>query len=471
MFNNFREVQNFIDENEIRMIDLKWCDLAGHWRHVTISAQYFTPQMLRDGIGFDGSSVGLKPVNSGDLILIPDLGTGFPDPFSDLPTLSFYSDIYEADSKQQFMYDPRSFIERAEKYLTDSGIADRSMWGPEYEFFIFDEVSFSNRTNAASYLVDSYEGNWEEGDEQSGYLIPRHQGYHRGQPSDQNHNLRSLISATLEELVYPVKYHHHEGGGPGHGEIEPPMMDIFTASDGAMMTKYIAKNLASLQGKTITFMPKPLFGEAGSGMHFHQLLFKGKKNLFYDPKGYNNLSDLCLYYIGGLLTHAPALTAITNPSTNSYKRLAPGFEAPTSCFFGTGDRTAAIRQPKYVTDPAEVRIEYRTPDGSCNAYLAIPAMLLAGLDGIKRKIDPRENDFGPFEDMHNWDEKQWAKIKRIPSSLREAAAALEQDHAFLLEGGVFSEEFIAHWVKTKRKEDIEFNIRPHPYEFEQYLDC
>ena len=471
MFNRFETAKQYIQQNGIRMVDLKWCDLYGQWRHVTISAGYFTPEMMRDGIGFDGSSVGLKPVNAGDLVLIPDITTGFVDPFFEVPTISFISDIYEADSKERFVHDPRDFVRRAEAFLKLSGIGDRSLWGPEYEFFVFDEVSFSNRTNASAYYVNAYEGSWEEDEQLNGYLLPRNQGYHRGGPSDQNANLRSLISERLEDLGYPVKYHHHEGGGPGHAEIEPPLQDIFKSSDGTMVAKYVAKSCAHQLGKTITFMPKPLYGEAGSGMHFHQLLLKEGVNLFYDPQGYNNLSQLCLWYIGGILTHAPALTALTNPSTNSYKRLAPGFEAPTSCFFGTGDRTAAVRQPKYVTDPAEVRIEYRTPDGSCNPYIAMPAMLMAGLDGIRRQIDPRENDFGPFEDMKNWTAQEWARIKQIPASLSAACAALQADHDFLLEGEVFSEAFVEHWTQVKTAEEREFNTHPHPFEVEQYLDC
>ena len=471
MFTQFIDAKLFIEQNAIRMVDLKWCDLYGQWRHVTISAQHFTPEMMRDGVGFDGSSVGLKPVNSGDLVLIPDLTTGFVDPFFDIPTLSFISDIYEADTKQHFIHDPREFIRRAEAHMRETGIADRSLWGPEYEFFVFDEVLFTNRVNSCSYYFNAAEGTWEENQDMNGYLLPRGQGYHRGGPSDQNSNLRTLICTRMEDLGCEVKYHHHEGGGPGHAEIEPPLQDIFKSSDGTLLAKYIAKATAFEMGKTITFMPKPLYGEAGSGMHFHQLLYKDGRNLFYDAAGYNNLSETCLFYIGGLLTHAPALTALTNPSTNSFKRLAPGFEAPTSCFFGTGDRTAAIRQPKYVTDPAEVRIEYRTPDGTCNPYVAMPAMLLAGLDGIQKRIDPREHFFGPFEDMKSWTEEQWSRIKRIPGSLETACAELEADHDFLLAGDVFSEEFVRHWVKIKRKEARAFNTRPHPYEVELYLDC
>lgn len=472
MFTDFDSAKDFLEENEIPMVDLKWCDLYGKWHHVTLTAKAFTPEVMRDGIGFDGSSVGIKPVTAGDMILIPDLTTGFIDPFFEEPTLSFISDIYEADSKLAFEHDPREFVRKADAYMKQTGIADQSLWGPEYEFFIFDEVSYSTRSNKSSYFVNSYEANWESNEDKNGYLVPVHKGYHRIAPSDQNQNLRNEICMVLEDLGYPVKYYHHEGSGPGQNEIEPPLLDIVKSTDGTLMAKYVAKNLAYLYGKTITFMPKPLFGEAGNGMHFHQMLWKDGKNLFYQKGGYNNLSQTALYYVGGILKHALALCALTNPSTNSYKRLAPGYEAPTSCFFGKGDRNAAVRSPKYATDPSEVRIEYRTPDATCNPYIAIPAMLLAGLDGILNKIDPREHNFGPFdEDVLKWPPEKLATIRKMPANLNAALDELERDHEFLFQGGVFSPQFIQTWVKNKRAEANEMGARPHPYEVELYVDC
>ncbi len=472
MFQNFEEALKYVRENDIRMIDLKWGDLFGRWHHVSVSADSFTPQMMRDGIGFDGSSVGYKPVTSGDMILIPDLSTGFIDPFFKRPTLSFLADIFEADTKARFDFDPRQIVAKAEAYLKKTGVADRSVWGPEYEFYIIDEVSYENRLNASSYSLVSYESDWMENPSTNGYLVFNHKGYHQIAPGDQNQDLRNEISLLMEDFGYKVKYHHHEAGGPGHGEIEPPLQDIFKSTDGSLMVKYLAKNLAYGEGKTITFMPKPYFGAAGSGMHFHQFLVKDDKNVFYDAKGYANLSETALYYVGGILDHAAALCALTNPSTNSFKRLAPGFEAPTSCFFGKGDRNAAVRAPKYATDPSEVRVEYRTPDGTCNPYLAIPAMLLAGLDGIARKVDPRTSGYGPFDDdVLAWPEAKQKQIRKVPFSLNEALVALENDHDFLTNSGVFSNDFISFWVKALRKEATDILTRPIPIEIERYLDC
>jgi glutamine synthetase len=472
MFESFEKAKQYVEKNNIRMIDLKWSDYFGSWHHITVSAQYFTAAMMKDGIGFDGSSVGFKPVNAGDMVLIPDLSTGYLDPFFEDTTMSFLCDIHEADTKQQFSLDPREFVRKAEKYLQETGVADRSLWGPEYEFFIFDEVWYNNRLNSSGYYVNSYEATWEENENSNGYLVPKTGGYHRIPPSDQNNALRNKISIALEDIGYPVKYHHHEAGGPGHGEIEPPMSDITQSTDGAMVIKYLAKNFAHQYGKTLTFMPKPLFGEAGNGMHVHQLLMREGKNIFYDPDGYSQLSPTALYYIGGILSHACALCALTNPSTNSYKRLTPGFEAPVNCFFGKGDRSAAIRVPKYATDPSEVRIEYRTPDATCNPYIAIPAMLLAGLDGIINKIEPGENNFGPFEDdISELPEVERSKILSMPLTLDGSLDALEKDHEFLTKSGVFSEEFIDLWVAMKRKECADVYYRPHPIEIEKYLDC
>jgi glutamine synthetase len=472
MFQDFDAAKKYLQENEIRMIDLKWCDLFGRWHHISVSAEYFTPQMMHDGIGFDGSAVGFKPVNAGDMVLIPDLSTAFVDPFFKRPTLSFLSDIYEADTKERFNFDPRQIVANAEAYLKKTGVADKSVWGPEYEFFILDEVRYENRLNASGYTLTSYESDWVENVTTNGYLVPNHQGYHRIAPSDQNQDLRNEISLMMENYGYKVKYHHHEAGGPGHGEIEPPLQDIFKSTDGSLMVKYLAKNMAFQNGKTLTFMPKPFYGAAGNGLHFHQLLMKGDKNVFYDAKGYANLSETALHYVGGILDHAAALCALTNPSTNSFKRLAPGFEAPTSCFFGKGDRNAAIRAPKYATDPSEARIEYRTPDSTCNPYLAIPAMLLAGLDGIARKVDPRAAGYGPFDDdVMAWPESEQKRIKKVPFSLNEALDALEDDSDFLTASGVFSKDFISFWVKALRKESNDILTRPIPIEIERYLDC
>ncbi len=471
MFKSFAEAAEFVRENEIRMVDLKFSDLWGRWHHVTISAREFTPALLQAGVGFDGSSVGFKSVKSGDMVLIPDIATGFMDPFWDSPTLAFICNILEADTKQLFFRDPREIARRAEKYLIDCGIADESVWGPEFEFYVFNKVEYKNSINTAKYRVESIEANWNGADGGQGHLNPIHGGYHANPPRDQFYNLRSYMVEVLEDIGVPVKYHHHEVGGPGQCEIETPLMNLMAAADASMLIKYVTKMVAYESGQSVTFLPKPLYGEAGSGMHFHQLLKKDGKNAFYDPQGPNLLSQTALYYIGGLLTHAPAVIGFTNPSTNSFRRLVPGFEAPVNCFFSSGNRSAAIRVPKYATEPEKVRFEFRPPDATCNPYLAEAAMLMAGIDGIQRKTDPTAAGFGPIdEDIFTWTPKKRNSIHGLPTTLEEALQALESDYEFLLAGGVFDAEIIRDWVKAKRAEDLQVRSRPHPYEIEMYYD-
>lgn len=471
MFKDFTEASAFVAEQGIRMVDLKFSDLWGRWHHVTISAREFQPSLMASGVGFDGSSVGLKSVKSGDMALVPDLTTGFVDPFCEVPTLSFLCNTIEADSKILFHSDPREITRRAEAYLVASGIAEKSLWGPEFEFYIFNDVSFENGINVASYSVDSVEANWHNAQGGHGHFIPIHGGYHAIPPKDQLYNIRSKMSVTLEEIGVPVKYHHHEVGGPGQCEIETPLMGLLAACDASMVIKYVTKMVAHDAGQTVTFLPKPLYGEAGNGMHFHQQLFGGNKNLFYDVSSPTLMSKLALNYIGGLLKHAPAVLAFTNPSTNSYRRLVPGFEAPVNAFFSIGNRSAAIRIPKYATEPNEVRFEFRPPDATCNPYLATAAMLMAGIDGIRKQIDPTAEGFGPIDDdIFSWTPEKRATIKSLPTSLDEALKALEADYEFLLEGNVFSKELIFNWIKAKTKEDYQIRTRPHPFEIEMYYD-
>lgn len=471
MFKSFAEAAEFVREHQIRAVDLKFSDIWGRWHHVTISAREFTPELMGEGVGFDGSSVGFKNVKSGDMVLVPDLATGFLDPFWDSPTLAFICNIREADTKQLFMGDPREIARRAEKFLVDCGIADESVWGPEFEFYIFDKVEVHNGINTARYNFESIEANWNSSDGGHGYYNPVHGGYHASPPRDQFFNLRSEMVEVLEDIGVPVKYHHHEVGGPGQCEIETPLMGMLQAADTSMLIKYVTKMVAFESGQSVTFLPKPLYGEAGSGMHFHQLLRKSSKNIFFDQHGPNLLSQTALHYIGGLLMHAPAVIALTNPSTNSYRRLVPGFEAPVNCFFSSGNRSAAIRVPKYATEPQKVRFEFRPPDATCNPYLAEAAMLMAGIDGIQRKIDPTAAGFGPIDDdIFSWTPDKRASIKGLPTSLEEALQALETDHDFLLAGGVFDGDFIRSWAKAKRAEDLQVRTRPHPYEIEMYYD-
>ena len=471
MFKTLEQAQSYVQDNDIQLIDLKFCDLWGRWHHVTITAREFTPELMRSGVGFDGSSVGFKSVKSGDMALIPDLETGFDDPFTEYATLSFLCNTIEADTKLLFASDPRQLVIRAESFMQSLGIADTSMWGPEFEFYIFSDVQIQNTINAASYKVDSYEANWNSDEGGDGHAIPIHGGYHAIPPRDKTHDLRSEMVLTLESIGVPVKYHHHEVGGPGQCEIETPLLGILAAADASMKIKYATKMVAAASGLSATFLPKPLYGEAGSGMHFHQQLLKGGKNAFYNPKGPFLLSQTALYYIGGLLKHAPAVLAFTNPSTNSYRRLVPGFEAPINAFFSPGNRSAAIRVPKYATEPMQVRFEFRPPDATCNPYLALAAQLMAGLDGIRQKIDPTAEGFGPIDDdIFTWTPEQRATIKSLPTSLDEALAALEADNQFLLEGGVFSSDMIQTWIKAKAKESLAIRTRPHPYEIEMYYD-
>jgi glutamine synthetase len=406
------------------------------------------------------------------MVLIPNLQTGMLDPFWDEKTLSFICITLEADTKEVFANDPRNIAIRAEAYLRESGIADESRWGPEFEFYVFDNVSFENGINRAAYRVDSKEADWNSAEGGHGHYIPLHGGYHAIPPKDQLYNLRTEIVLALESMGVPVKYHHHEVGGPGQSEIETPMVGLVEAGDISMIIKYVTKMIAQSHGQTATFMPKPLYGEAGNGMHFHQHLFKAASNIFYDPAGYGCLSETALHYIGGLLTHGAAVLALTNPSTNSYRRLIPGYEAPVNAFYSLGNRSAAVRIPKYACQPDAARFEFRPPDATCNVYLALAAQLLAGIDGIRNPIDLTDAGFGPYEaDIFSWTDAQRAQIKQLPASLNEALIALEEDHDFLLAGDVFSREMIEQWIEYKREmEYYEVRNRPHPYEVMLYFD-
>ncbi len=471
MFQSLDEVRRLIAERGIEQVDLKFSDLWGRWHHVTVSASSFDERLLEKGIGFDGSSVGFKGISSGDMVLVPELGTGFVDPFWELPTLSFICTTLEADTRSLFPYDPRSILRRAEAWLAETGVADASRWGPEFEFYVFSGVSYDNGMNVASYRIESEEGRWRSRESGDGYVGPARGGYHAIPPRDRLHNLRSRICQRLDAAGVPVKYHHHEVGGPGQCEIETPLLPAVAAADACMLVKYLTRMSAIEQGLTVTFMPKPLYGEAGSGMHFHQRLERGGANLFYDAGGYGCLSETARCYVGGLLEHGAALLALTSPSSNSYRRLVPGFEAPVSAIFSAGNRSAAVRIPRYANRPESARIEFRPPDATANPYLSIAAQLLAGVDGIRRRLEPEKLGFGPVdEDIFAWSEERRRSIKALPATLEQALAALEADHGFLLAGGVFSEELIARWIADKRRERLDVIRRPHPYEVELYFD-
>ena len=472
MFDHLDTALAFIRERSIAMVDMKFCDLWGSWRHVTLPSAHFTEKVVESGVGFDGSSLGLRPVSRGDLVLVPDLSSGFVDPFWELPTLSFLCRCLEADTRQQLVLDPRTVASRAEAYLREAGFADRSLWGPEFEFYLFDTVCYENGTNVASYRVESAEGHWRSREPGGGYTIPPRSGYHQCPPLDRLHDVRARICQRLEGMGVAVKYHHHEVGGPGQCEIETPLLPLVRAADTTLLAKYVTRMTARERNLTATFMPKPLHGEAGSGMHFHQQLWRGDTNLFYDAGGYGSLSETARFYMGGLLAHGGAVMALTNPSTNSYRRLVPGFEAPVSAIYSLGNRSAAVRIPSYANRPGSARFEFRPPDATCNPYLAVAAQLMAGLDGIRRRMDPTALGFGPIdEDVFSWSAERRARIQALPGSLGQALDALERDHGFLLEGGVFGAEFVERWLERKRWEERQVNERPHPFEFEMYFSA
>ncbi len=471
MFSDFDQAAAFVRDRSIAMVDLKYCDLWGRWHHVTLPAPRFVPALMEKGVGFDGSSVGFKSVSSGDMVLVPDLGTGFVDPFCAAPTLSFICATLEADTRAPFPYDPRAIARRAEAFLASTGIADRSLWGPEFEFYVFDGVAYENGMHVASYRVDSAEGAWRSRELGTGYTIPRHGGYHATPPHDHLDAVRTRIALHLASMGVEVKYHHHEVGGPGQCEVETPLLGAVAAGDTAMLVKYVARMTAAGMGMTATFMPKPLFAEAGSGMHFHQQLWKGDRNVCYDRAGYGSSSEAARQYIAGLLAHGGAVMAFTNPTTNSYRRLVPGYEAPVSAIFSLGNRSAAVRIPTYANRPDNARFEFRPPDAMANPYLAIAAQLMAGIDGMRRRLDPTALGFGPVDDdVFSWPADRRARILALPTSLGAAVDALQADRAFLLEGGVFSDDLIARWIAKKREEEREVGARPHPYEIELYYD-
>jgi glutamine synthetase len=472
MFETLQEARKLIDERDIQAVDLKYCNLWGSWHHITIPASQFTTDLMAQGIGFDGSSVGLKNIKAGDMILKPDLKTGFLDPFWNQPTLSFICITLNADTQEIFVNDPRNLAQQAETYLKSTGIATESRWGPEFEFYIFDRVTYQNDPLEAGYCFESHEAERCSGTGHSGAYIPLHGGYHACPPKDRFYNLRQEITVRLEGMGIPVKYHHHEVGCAGQMEIETPMMELIPAGDAILLIKYTTKMVASQHGKAVTFMPKPIYGEAGNGMHFHQQVFDGGLNLFFDPSGYGNLSQIARYYIGGLLHHGAAVLALTNPSTNSFRRLVPGYEAPINAFYSLGNRSAAIRIPKYAKQPETARFEFRPPDATSNPYLSMAAQLMAGVDGILHKLNPTDLGFGPIDaDVFSWTEDQRAAIKPLPTSLGDALTALEQDHDFLLAGDVFSQELIDSWIEHKRiAEDHAVRNRPHPYEMSLYFD-
>jgi len=472
VFQSASEAIKFIKDKEIAMVDLKITGVAGQWLHVTIPARQFTQRHFEEGVGYDGSSgAGFSTVESGDVAARPIPQTAFIDPFMSRPTISFLCDTVTADTKEPFACDPRNIAAKAVAYLRSTGIADQALMAPEFEFHIFERVVVVNDPYNAGVRLFAPE---VETDGQTP-PIPLKQGYMRCPPSEQWHDLRTEIALTLEGIGIAVKYHHHEVGAAGQCEIEIELTPLLDAADRTQIIKYVVKNVARRHGKLATFMPKPIYGEAGNGMHVHQKLEKAGRPLFADEsrKNYAHLSDLALYYIGGLLLHGRALAGITNPSTNSYKRLIEGHEAPVDLFFSLANRSAAIRIPRYAVTPESKRIEYRPPDFTGNIYLTLAALLMAGIDGIQQRIDPQRHGFGPYDlNIEQQSQEFRSRIASLPRTLYDALEALAQDHEFLTRGGVFPGEFIQKWISLKRRDETEaINVRPHPFEYELYLDC
>ncbi len=460
-------------EQNIEMVDFKMTDIDGRWRHITIPAARFDEGILENGIGFDGSNYGYAPVENSDMVFVPDLSTAAVDPFADVPTLSISGDamIIARPENKPFDQYPRNVLRSAVEYMRASGIADEMIIGPEFEFHVFDDVRFQTTPDSVVCEIDTDEAVWNTVTSGNGTQIPHKGGYHIGTPQDKYYDLRSRMCMLLDQLGVKVKYHHHEVGGPGQLEIEVELGDVLHMADSTMIAKYVIRNAAAQDGRTATFLPKPIHNEAGNGMHVHMLLLKDGKPLFYDENGYAQLSQTAHWFMGGLLKHAKSLCALTNPSTNSFKRLIPGFEAPVTIGYATANRSAVIRIPAYAKTPLHKRFELRNPDGTCNPYYAYAAILMAGLDGIKNKIDPSANGWGPYDfNLFDLPEEEKAKIDALPTSLGEALDALEADHDYLTCGGVFPERLLQIWTARKRREAAEIEKIPHPAEFCKYYD-
>ena len=466
-----KEVLSLAKSKDVRIVDLKFMDLLGTWQHFSVPVSELKVHLFEEGLGFDGSSIrGWQAINASDMLVMPDATSTVMDPFTQTPTLTMLCNIVDPITKEKYSRDPRNIAQKAEAYLQSTGIGDTAYFGPEPEFFVLDDVRYESTNHQAFYYVDSIEGNWNTGRDEGPNLghKPRHkEGYFPVSPADSLQDIRSEMMLHMEEVGITMECHHHEVATGGQCEIDMRFASLVKCADNLMWYKYIAKNVAKRHGKTATFMPKPLFGDNGSGMHVHQSIWKGGKPLFAG-NGYAGFSEMGMNYIGGILKHAGAICAFVAPTTNSYKRLVPGFEAPVNLAYSSRNRSAAVRIPMYSPSPKAKRLECRFPDPSCNGYLAFSAMLMAGLDGIENKLDPGE----PLDkDIYALGPEELANIPTLPGSLDEALQALEEDHDFLLKGDVFTQDVIDRWIDYKRENDInELRLRPHPYEFFMYYD-
>jgi glutamine synthetase len=467
-----REVIELIKSKNIEVVDLKFGDFPGTWQHFTIPISEVTPEMFDEGLGFDGSSIrGWKVINASDMLVVPDPVTAMVDPFTERPTLSMICNIVDPVTRERYSRDPRYIAQKAEDYLKSTGIGDVAYFGPEAEFFILDGVRYDQNAHEGYYYIESNEGIWDSGSAKGPNLghKPRHkEGYFPVPPTDSQQDIRTEMILEMEKAGIIVEKHHHEVATAGQAEIDLRYDSLIRMADKMMIYKYIIKNVALRYGKTATFMAKPIFGDNGSGMHTHQSIWKGGQPLFAGDK-YAGVSDTCLHYIGGILKHAPALCAIVAPTTNSYKRLVPGYEAPVNLAYSSRNRSAGVRIPVYSPSPKAKRIEVRFPDPSCNPYLAFAAMLMAGLDGIMTKINPGD----PLDkNLYDLPPEEMAKVPSCPASLEAALDALENDHEFLIQGDVFTQDVIETWLDYKRvKECDPVRLRPHPYEFMLYYDA
>jgi glutamine synthetase len=469
-----QKVLDLIKEKGIEWVDFRFTDIGGKSHHLSVPAVEVEAETFEIGVAFDGSSItGFRGIEQSDMVMMPDVGSAFVDPFTAHPTLVLLCDIYTPDG-ERYDRDPRGIAVKAEQYLQTTGVGTAAFFAPESEFFIFDDVRYESGLNKSFYEIDSEEGAWNTGRKEEGgnlgFKTGVKGGYFPVAPTDTQQDIRSEMCRLLQEAGLRIERHHHEVATAGQGEINFRFDTLTKTADNLQKYKYIIQNTARQYGKVATFMPKPLFGDNGSGMHVHQSIFNGDSPLFYEKGGYANLSEMALYYIGGILHHAPALIAITNPSTNSFKRLVPGYEAPVNLVFAKGNRSAAVRIPVAAVTPKGCRIEFRTPDSTANPYLAFAAMLLAGLDGIKNKIDPRALGYGPLDkNIYELSDAEKKEIRSVPGTLEEALDNLEADHSFLTESGVFTEDFISNFIELKRAEAKSVAIRVHPHEYSLYF--
>jgi glutamine synthetase len=470
-----RDVIRLVQEQNIEVVDFRFCDLPGLMQHFSVPSHELSEEAFEDGYGFDGSSIrGFQEIQESDMLLVPDPDTAYMDPFTKHATLNINCFVKDPVTGEMYSRDPRNIAKKAELYLKQSGIADTSYWGPEAEFYIFDSIRFDQNQHEGYYHIDAIEGVWNSGRERDGdtpnlgYKPRYKEGYFPVPPMDKYQDLRSEMVLNLEQVGIKIEVHHHEVGTAGQAEIDMRYDTLLRTADNVLKYKYVVKNTAYAAGKTVTFMPKPLFMDNGSGMHTHQSLWADDQNLFWDEVNYAGISDMARWYIGGLIAHADSLLAFTNPTTNSYRRLVPGYEAPINLVYSQRNRSACIRIPVFSRNPATKRLEFRTPDPTCNPYLAFSAMLMAGLDGIKNKLEPPD----PIDkDLYDLPPEEKAHVKQVPGSLEEVLDALEGDHQWLLEGGVFTQDVIDTWIEYKRTHELDaVRLRPHPHEFAMYYD-